>query len=135
VRSRIPAFPKRESPRAGLCPPHPGGAGICLQLCAQPMMAIEAAAIGLLVGIVLGLRYKVLVLVPAVMFAMTSAIVIGVAHADSFWSIVLMTVELIAAVQLGYLAGTATHAAISAIFPPRREGRNSDPGRDSHTML
>jgi hypothetical protein len=92
--------------------------GICIQHCAQRMMAIDVAVIGAVVGIVLGLRYKVL---------------IGVAHADRFWSIVLMTVELITAVQLGYLAGTVTHAAIAAIFPPWKGGGNS--GRNSHTQI
>jgi NADH:ubiquinone oxidoreductase subunit 6 (subunit J) len=99
------------------------------------MMAIDIAAIGVVVGIVLGLRYKVLVLVPAVMFAMISAIMIGVTHADRFWSIVLMAVELIAAVQLGYLAGTVTRTAIAAIFPPWKRGRDSDHGRNSHTEI
>jgi hypothetical protein len=98
-------------------------------------MAIEVAVIGIVVGIVLGLRYKVLILVPAAMFAMISAIIIGVAHADGLWSIVLMTVELITAVQLGYLAGTVTHMAIAAIFPPFKGGRNSDPGGNSHTEI
>lgn len=96
-------------------------------------MAIKLAVIGVAVGIVLGLRYKVLILVPAIMFAMISAIIVGIAHAERFWSIVLMTLELIAAVQLGYLAGTVTHAAIATIFPPWKQGRNSDPGRNSHT--
>jgi hypothetical protein len=89
------------------------------------MMAIEAAVIGVVIGIVLGLRYKVLILVPAVMLATISAIIVGLAQADGFWSIVLMTVELIIAVQLGYLAGTVIHAAIGAIFSPSKGGRNS----------
>jgi hypothetical protein len=99
------------------------------------MMAIDVAVIGVVVGIVLGLRYKVLILVPAVMLAMLSAIIVGVAHADRFWSIVLMTLELITAVQLGYLAGTVIHAAIAAIFPPWKGGRNSDPNRNSDTGI
>jgi hypothetical protein len=94
------------------------------------MMAIDLAVIGVVVGIVLGLRYKVLILVPAVMFAMISAVIVGVARADSFWSIVLMTVELITALQLGYLAGTVTHAAITG-----KGGCDPDPGRDSHTEI
>jgi hypothetical protein len=85
------------------------------------MMAIDVAVIGVVVGIVLGLRYKVLILVPAVMLAMLSAIIVGIADADRFWSIVLMTLELITAVQLGYLVRTVTHAAIAAIFPPGKE--------------
>jgi hypothetical protein len=98
-------------------------------------MAIEVAVIGVVVGIVLGLRYKVLILVPAAMFAMISAIIIGVAHADGLWSIVLMTVELITAVQLGYLAGTVTHMTIAAIFPPFKGGGNSGPGGNSHMEI
>jgi hypothetical protein len=99
------------------------------------MMAIDVAVIGGVVGIVLGLRYKVLILVPAVMLATLSSILVGVAHADRFWSIALMTVELIIAVQLGYLAGIVTNAVITAIFPPWKGSGNSDPGRNSHTQI
>ena len=89
-------------------------------------MAFELAIIGVVVGIVLGLRYKVLVLVPAVLFAMIFAIAVGVGRADSFWSIVLTTIALVIAVQLGYLAGLVIHAAIAAIRPPRKDGGKSD---------
>ena len=71
-----------------------------------------------LVGIVLGLRYKVLILVPAVMFAVLFAIIVGVARADNFWSIVLTTVVLGTAVQLGYLAGVVIGATIASIRLP-----------------
>jgi hypothetical protein len=97
-------------------------------------MAIDVAVIGAVAGIVLGLRYKVLILVPAVMLAMISSIIIGVARADRFWSIVLMTLELITAVQLGYLTGIVIHAAMTAIFPSWTGGGNSDPGRNSHSQ-
>jgi hypothetical protein len=50
------------------------------------MMAFELAIIGVVVGIVLGLRYKILILVPAVLLAMIFAIIVGVGRADSFWS-------------------------------------------------
>src|SRR5215470_14780585 len=90
------------------------------------MMAFELAIIGVVVGIVLGLRYKILILVPAVLFAMILAIAVGVGRADSFWSIVLATVALVIAVQLGYLAGIAIYAAIAAMRPPRKDGGKSD---------
>jgi hypothetical protein len=92
------------------------------------MMVRELAIIGVVVGIVLGLRYKILILVPAVLFAMTIAIIIGVARADSFWAIVLTTVVLVIVIQLGYLAGIAIRAIIAAIRPPRKDGDNSDSG-------
>jgi hypothetical protein len=90
-------------------------------------MAFELAIIGVVVGIVLGLRYKILILVPAVLFATVLAIAVGMGRADSFWSIVLTTVALVTAVQLGYLAGVVIHAAIAAIRPPRKDGVSGKP--------
>ena len=98
-------------------------------------MAFELAIIGVVVGIVLGLRYKVLILVPAIMFAIVLAIIVGVARADSFWSIVLTTMTLVTAVQLGYLAGILILAVIAAIWPPHKEGHNSDSRRNSDTEI
>jgi hypothetical protein len=94
------------------------------------MMAFELAIIGVVAGIVLGLRYKILILVPAVLFAMILAIIIGIGRADSFWSIVLTTVALVVAVQLGYLAGIAVHAVIAAIRPPRKEDGGGKPNSE-----
>jgi general stress protein CsbA len=99
------------------------------------MMAFELAIIGVVVGIVLGLRYKVLALVPAVLFATILAILIGVVRADSFGSIVLTTVALVTSVQVGYLAGIVIHAVITAIFPPRKGGRNSGHGHNSDAEI
>jgi len=70
-----------------------------------------------LAGIALGLRYKVLILVPAVTLAMIFAMIIGVARADHFWSIVLAMVVLGTAVQFGYLAGIAIRAAVGSVIP------------------
>jgi hypothetical protein len=78
-------------------------------------MALELAFISIVVGVVLGLRYKVLILVPAVMFAMMFAVIVGVARADSVLSVALMTVALGVAVQLGYLAGIFLRALIEWI--------------------
>jgi hypothetical protein len=89
-------------------------------------MTLEMATIGLLAGIALGLRYKVLILVPAVSLAMISAIIIGVGRTDHFWSIVLVMVILGTAVQLGYLAGIAIRAAVGSICVPLIGGRNPE---------
>jgi hypothetical protein len=90
-------------------------------------MALELAIIGVVVGAVLGLRYNVLVLVPAVMFAMLFAAIVGVARADSFWSIVLMTAALAVAVQLGYLAGATIYAAVEAFWTAVVKGKDGNP--------
>src|SRR5258706_4489657 len=82
---------------------------------------------GVGVGFVLALQYKFRFLAPAVLFALILAIVVGVGRADSFWSVVLTTVALVIAVQLGYLAGIVIHAAIAAIRPPRKDGGSGKP--------
>ncbi len=89
-------------------------------------MTRALAIISVVVGVVLGLRYKVLILVPAVMFAMLLAIIVGVARADSFWSIVLTTAVLGTAIQLGYLAGAVIRAAIASIRSGRDGGGKTD---------
>jgi hypothetical protein len=89
-------------------------------------MALELAVISVLGGIALGLRYKVLILVPAVTLAMIFAMIVGIARAEHFWSIVLAMVMLGTAVQFGYLAGIAIRAAIGSICAPIIGGRNPE---------
>jgi len=96
-------------------------------------MTFELAIISVLAGIALGLRFKVLILVPAVILAMIFAIIIGVARADTFWSIVLAMAILGAAVQFGYMAGIMLRAAVSSLctftFGSRNPELNSEIGR------
>jgi hypothetical protein len=68
-------------------------------------MALSLAIIGTVAGIALGLRFKVLVLVPAIALAVIFALIVGIARGYSFWSIVLAIVIVGPAIQLGYLAG------------------------------
>jgi hypothetical protein len=68
-------------------------------------MALALAIIGVLVGIALGLRFKVLALVPAIPVATTFALIVGLARGESFWSIVLGMAIVGIALQLGYLIG------------------------------
>ena len=79
-------------------------------------MALELTVISILAGIALGLRYKVLILVPAVALAMLVAMMAGIARGDYFWSIVLAMVVLGSSIQLGYLAGIAIHAAVGLVI-------------------
>jgi hypothetical protein len=90
------------------------------------VMALALTIISVLVGIALGLRYKVLILVPAVTVAMLFAIIIGIAHADRFWSIILAMVIFGTAVQFGYLAGIVMRAAIRSICALTIGGRNPE---------
>jgi len=75
-------------------------------------VAIQLAVISVLAGIALGLRYRVVILVPAVASIVIFAIVIGVARGDDLWSITLAIVAAATAVQVGYLVGIAIRAIV-----------------------
>ena len=59
----------------------------------------------LLVGMVLGQRFKVLVLVPAILLVVALSLVGVVARAEAFWPIAMIAVGAIASLQFGYLLG------------------------------
>jgi hypothetical protein len=63
------------------------------------------AMISLLVGMVLGQRFKVLVLLPTIAIAVLFAIGVGIAQADTAWWIFLTAAATATSLQIGYLAG------------------------------
>ena len=67
--------------------------------------------VAMLSGAVLGLRYKVLILAPAIMFALV--FVVGLAREAGIWWIALDMVVVTTALQLGYLGGSALAAALA----------------------
>jgi hypothetical protein len=75
-------------------------------------VVVELAVISVLAGIALGLRYKVVILVPAVILVVIFAMIVGIARGDHFWSMILAMVIVGTTVQLGYLVGIAIRAAI-----------------------
>jgi hypothetical protein len=89
-------------------------------------MTSELAIISILAGITLGMRYKVVILVPLVTLAIIFAMIVGIARGDHFGSIVLAMVMLGGAVQVGYLAGTAIRATVGSICALAIGGRNPE---------
>jgi hypothetical protein len=75
-------------------------------------VVIELAVISVVAGIGLGLRFKVVILVPAVTFVVIFAITVGIARGDHFWSIIVAMVTVGTAVQLGYLVGIVIRAVV-----------------------
>jgi hypothetical protein len=65
----------------------------------------------ILVGAVLGLRYKVFTLLPAVMFVLAFVIGVDVARGAGIWRIALDMMVATTALQLGYAGGSAFAAA------------------------
>src|SRR5262245_47716842 len=68
-------------------------------------MTILLVVISLVAGIALGQWFKILILVPVMSLALVGTIAAGVARADNVWSIALMAIAVVTALQIGYLIG------------------------------
>jgi hypothetical protein len=93
---------------------------------------IMLALIGAVVGAVLGLRFKVLILVPAIWLGLLLIIAAGIARGGAAGSIALTCAALATALQFGYLAGTFTRFTIAGSRATRlrwsRPAVNRPPG-------
>ncbi len=67
-------------------------------------MALELVTI-FLAGAALGLRFKVMILVPALILTALFAAIVELTRGDQFWSIAVTMILLVTAIQVGYLAG------------------------------
>jgi hypothetical protein len=70
--------------------------------------------ISFLAGTVLGQRFKVLILIPTSIIAVTAAIGVGLAQALDGWSIALMVLAVMTALQVGYVVGTGIQYFMTA---------------------
>jgi hypothetical protein len=75
--------------------------------------------VSLLVGAVLGQRFKVMVLMPATAIVLILAVGTGVTHAQTAWSIVLMAAAAATSMQVGYLIGIGIRHALAAVWSNR----------------
>ncbi len=66
---------------------------------------VTPAIIGLLVGMLLAQRFKVLVLVPVILLTLVFAIGAGIARADGVWAVGSTAAVTIVGLQIGYLLG------------------------------
>jgi hypothetical protein len=64
-------------------------------------------ALFLFIGGVLGFRFKVLILIPAIILIVINAGAMEVAQRQDVWSSALTTLAAVIAVQVGYLGGVA----------------------------
>ena len=69
--------------------------------------------ISLLAGALLGMRFKVLILVPAICLALLAILAVGISSSVSFSFIALAMVLAAACLQLGYLIGIAARYAMA----------------------
>jgi hypothetical protein len=72
------------------------------------------STISFVVGVVLGLKFKVLILVPAIGFAAAIISAGGVANGESIWHLTLAVAVAAISVQVGYLGGTVLRHILDA---------------------
>jgi hypothetical protein len=91
---------------------------------------IAFALVSSLVGMVLGQRFKVLVLLPAMAISLLLAIGTGLAHGERVGPIMLLAVAALASLQIGYLAGVGVRHSLAAT---RMSGLRTDPLSETRT--
>jgi len=79
---------------------------------------IAFLAIAAIAGLILGLRFNVLVLVPAILFTITVITLSDIARHQSFKMIVLTAVGSAVLLQIGYIAGRILRASSGAFARP-----------------
>jgi hypothetical protein len=84
---------------------------------------------GAIAGIILGLRFKVLVLVPAILLATVIIIISG--SGDELSVIVLTVVGTTVSLQIGYIVGCILRASARAYLPARMRVRYRRSGSES----
>src|SRR6266481_3614293 len=77
-------------------------------------MALEIVTI-FLAGAALGLRFKVMILLPALILTALFAAIVGLTRGDQFWSIAAAMILLGTAIQAGYLAGILFRVKIASV--------------------
>jgi len=93
-------------------------------LASKGLTYVDLTTISILVGIVLGLRFKVFILVPTIGLALALVAVTSMAHGDDVWSLVATMVVVTSFLQLGYIGGSVL---APAIVHGRASAGRSDP--------
>ena len=70
--------------------------------------------VSLLAGMVLGQRFKVLAVVPAIAVSLLVAIGFGIAVSEGLGHTILLAALAVASLQIGYLAGIAIRYSLAA---------------------
>lgn len=80
---------------------------------------ITLSIVSFLVGAALGQRFKVMVLMPAILIVPGISIVTGIAHVQSAWAIALMVATAAICLQIGYFVGIGVHHLLAAALSRR----------------
>lgn len=89
----------------------------------------------LLVGALLGQRFKVLALVPAMALAFTLTAVVGFGRGGAFWQVLGSALIPIVGLQIGYLAGIWIHYLTASARKTLVRKRSFDPSISSRPTV
>jgi len=90
------------------------------------------ASLCFLVGAVLGLRFKVLILVPVTGLSWVLVIANGIVNGESLWRLALALVVVATAIQLGYVGGMVAQLVFGSTDSARStEAREHRPAPDA----
>jgi hypothetical protein len=84
-------------------------------------MALTTFGIFYLIGATLSVRFKFLILFPAIGLATVGTAAVGIAHSDSIGAVMLTIAFIAAAFQIGYLFGLVTRAVIASLRVDERK--------------
>jgi len=76
------------------------------------------AVASVLVGLAVGLRFNVLVIIPINAVAAIFAAVAAAAHGSQGWAIILASLVSVVGLQIGYLCASYSRAVYSAAYAP-----------------
>ena len=77
--------------------------------------------ISALIGVALGQRFNVLILIPAIILAMVSTAIIEVMRGAGVWSMALTIVVVATVLQIVYLVGSIVHGVVENLAPLTRK--------------
>jgi hypothetical protein len=80
-------------------------------------MVMTAVGISALIGVALGQRFNVLILIPTIILAMVSAAFIDVARGDEVWPAALTIILVATALQIGYLVWNIIRGVFEDLTP------------------
>jgi|ERR1700733_3255425 hypothetical protein len=80
----------------------------------MPLGVSIIALASFLAGIALGLRFKVLILIPTIAGVLALASGIGIVHHNGFWTILLSGGLAVTSLQIGYLTGAGFRHGLGA---------------------
>jgi hypothetical protein len=83
-------------------------------------MALTTIGIFFLIGAAISVRFKFLILFPAIGLATVGTAAVGIAHGEHVGAVMLTGAFTAAALQVGYLFGLVTRAIIGLLGAPER---------------